>query len=375
MIKNDLGSQLGQYFNQKNNKADAGEGSRANAAFQRLKAQQGPKSGKAAAAPTEPKDANATRPADDNVSMYDKRKKELDAIMDRLNREEAERFPNRHPAKNNQTAETASTGSAQMPSLENIGALGFLNDMPLFNEFKTGLSDAFKMLDGATAGSINAQYELNYTAMQYMANDAGAYEYTETNLSIKLDLNYIKAASGGQTGKEIASAIENSKDFGELVENLKNVGQQDMAAAKQKFDPKDFMASLQDYFSPESTANRIVDFAAALYDGKGDRGEFGETMRKAIQKGFDQAMGILGKVPQSVQDGIDKTHSLTMKGLDDFIANGRNPAKTEQGVYSGLEQYTFSFEMNYSQKTVSYNAHGAQQGNPAAMSPALDTKA
>ncbi len=388
MINNDLSSQLARYYNQQNQKTEsAGQSSsRASEAFQRLKSRQNTIQGKPAKTDktgqtdtADKTDAKTAATEEQNLSPMERRKKELAAIMDRLNREESERYPGRNKNKTTTPVQTGDTNQAATTTndIDNANALGFLNDLPLFNEFKAGLTDAFKMLDGASAGSISAQYELNYSAMQYIANDAGEFEYKETNVSIKLDLNYIKAASGGKTGKEIADAIGNAKDFGSLVENLKNIGQNDMAAAKQSFNPQDMMTSLQDYFSPENTAGRIVDFAAALFPG-GDRAEFGEKMRKAIQKGFDQAQGILGKVPKSVQDGIDKTHELTMKGLDDFIANGRSPQKEQQGVYNSLEQFSFNFQMSVSQKTVSvsnYDARGAAQQSNTTTPSALDTQA
>ena len=330
--------------------------------------------------------------AEANLTPEEKRQKELQKILDKINAEEAERHPNRTDKKDaskteEKTATTVVSPEDAAAAEGKEGFMSFLNDMPLFNEFKTGLMDAFKRLDSATAGSISAQYELNYTSMQYIADAAGNYEYKETSLNIKLDLNYVKAAGGGKTGKEIADLINSSEDFESLVNNLKSVGmnqgQQTAPASK----PEDIMSSLQDYFSPEKTAGRILDFSTAFFpnsdafkkygDTEEGREEFAKMMRDAIQKGFDQAMGKLGSVPKKTQEGIDKTHELVFKGIDDFVKNGMDRQKQESGIYSALEQYAFSFEMNYSQKTVSvrngtYGANGEQQ-NP--VQSALDTQA
>ena len=322
------------------------------------------------------------------LTPEERRQKELQTIMDKLNAEEAARYPDR-AGKKTETKETSKIVTAEKtdtPKDEN-GFMSFLNDMPLFNEFKTGLMDAFKRLDSATAGSISAQYELNYTSMQYVADAAGNFEYKETSFNIKLDLNYVKAAGGGKTGKELADLIGSSEDFESLVNNLKTAGVGGQQPSKTA-SPNDVMASLQDYFSPEKTADRILDFSTAFFpksdafkkfgDTEEGREEFAKMMRDAIQKGFDQAMGKLGAVPKKTQEGIDKTHDLVFKGIDDFVKNGLNKEKQENGIYDALEQFAFSFEMNYTQKTVSvrsgtYGANGEAQAAPA--QSALDTQA
>lgn len=301
----------------------------------------------------------------EDLSPMEKRRRELQAIMDRLNAEEAQRNPRLYEKQ--QTAAAAGVGATDNdPATGSGGIEGFLNDMPLFNEFKTGLMAAFKQLDSASAGSISAQYELNYTTMQYIANAAGGYDYQETTVNVKLDLNYIKAAAGGATGKEIAAAIGGSEDFASLIENLQKAGQNQQAGSASN---ADFMTSLQDYFSPEKTAGRILDFSTAFFgnsaafkkygDTEEGREEFAKIMRDAIQKGFDQAMGVLGKVPKSVQDGIDKTHELTFKGIDDFVKNGLDRNKQQQGIYDSLEQFAFNFQVSSSSKTVSVAPNSA----------------
>jgi hypothetical protein len=87
--------------------------------------------------------------------------------------------------------------------------------------------------------------------------------------------------------------------------------------------------------SPEATAGRIADFALGFFskyaennglsnDEDGRRAYVG-FIGKAVQKGIDEARGILGALnalnPQ-ISGGIDKTAELIQKRFEDFIANG-----------------------------------------------------
>ena len=358
------------------------------------------------------------------LSPEEKRKAAIQKIMDKLDAEEAARYPNR--VKEKEAAKTESTEAnsevitttdpSQVKDKEGIGAL--LNDLPLFNEFKTSLMDAFRSMDSASYGSISAQYELNYSSMQYIADAAGNYKYEETSFNLKLDLNYVKAGAGGMSGADMADALGKADDFESFVATLqgfagagKTAEGGEAAAASESSDllsqytdengkpltatqlmnnafknysAGDVLKGLQDYFSPEKTSGRIVDFATAFFpmsdaykkggDTEESRKEFGEMMRKAIQKGFDQAMGALGKVPDATQQGIDKTHELTMKGIDDFIKNGMKQEK--QPVYDALQEFSMSFEMNYSKKTVSVSGYGSKgETQTAPTSSTLNTEA
>lgn len=370
------------------------------------------------------------------LTSEEKRRAALQKIMDKLDAEEAARYPSRVNKKDrteskDKTEKTDGTNAAanldDVKNKDGIGAL--LNDMPLFNEFKTGLMEAFRSMDGVTSGSIRAQYELNYSSMQYIADAGGKYQYQETSLNIKLDLNYVKAGAGDMSGAEIADAIGNAEDFESFVAALKDISgkagapegeageageaaaaaaaaqgennpladyldsngkplsaKQLMNNAMKSMNSGDVLKGLQNYFSPEATAGRIVDFALAFFpmsdaykkggDTEESRKEFAEMMREAVNKGFDQAMGALGSVPKNTQDGIDKTHELAMKGFDDFIKNGMSKEKEDKGVYKNLTEFAFSFEMSYSQKTVSASGYDSRgQAQPAPASSSLNAEA
>ncbi|MCC8165718.1 MAG: DUF5610 domain-containing protein [Planctomycetes bacterium] len=347
-----------------------------------------------------------TEEAPKELSANEKRQAALKKIMDRLDAEEAAKNPNRakDTSKNTSGSKTDTSASSEITTVtdpaeiaanDGLGAL--LNDLPLFNEFKAGLAEAFKSMDGATYGAISAQYELNYSSMEYIADAAGNYEMKETKFSMKLDLNYVQAASGKSAG-ELADSIANAEDFESLVNTLAEFGKAGvdttnpdaqvpaatdennplsaymkdskpmsvkdlMNSAFKNFNPSSVAKGVSDYFSPEATSGRILDFAKSFYpmsdaikkaggDTPEAREEFAELMRGAIQKGFDQALGSLGAVPKNTMDGINKTHELTMKGLDDFVKEGTTPAK--QPTYDALQAVSMSFDMSYSQTTVKY---------------------
>lgn len=391
----------------------------------------------------EGKTDNAKTANKDTVELTseEKRKAALQKIMDKLDAEEAARYPNRNKktdsASNSNSGSSANktetnansqvttvTDPAEAAEKDGIGAL--LNDLPLFNEFKSSLIDAFRSMDSSSYGAISAQYEVNYSSMQYIADAAGNYQYQETSFNLKIDLNYVKAGAGSMSGSEIADALENAEDFESFVAALQTAttqAQKEDAATGEKGEatssakdannplagylddngrpmsakqlmnnafknmtPDQVLNGLQDYFSPENTAGRIVDFATAFFpmseaykkygDTEEARAEFGEMMRGAINKGFEQAMGALGSVPKNTQEGIDKTHELSMKGIDDFIKNGVKKEKEE--TQENLRDYAMSFgmEMSYTQKTVSYSSYGSRgqtQSTPPASS--LNTEA
>ena len=74
--------------------------------------------------------------------------------------------------------------------------------------------------------------------------------------------------------------------------------------------------TISDYYSPEQTAERIVNFALSFYSG-GDRNEFAEMVKEAVMKGYQQALEAMGGSLPSV---AQKTISLVMNALDSFAA-------------------------------------------------------
>ena len=74
-----------------------------------------------------------------------------------------------------------------------------------------------------------------------------------------------------------------------------------------------------DYFSPQKTAERIINFALSFYDG-GDRQAFAAMVRDAVMKGFNEAMAAIGgSLPQETHETIE----IVNRAIDDF-ARGNN---------------------------------------------------
>lgn len=70
-----------------------------------------------------------------------------------------------------------------------------------------------------------------------------------------------------------------------------------------------------DLFSPENTANRILDFARSLWDGSEERLEL---LAGAIEQGVKEARGILGSIPGWLDKLIGQTEELLHGGLEDM---------------------------------------------------------
>ena len=85
---------------------------------------------------------------------------------------------------------------------------------------------------------------------------------------------------------------------------------------------------LKEYFSPENTSERIVDFATSFFgmylENHADDGttvqeqlnDFMELVKGAIDKGFDRAREILGNMPKPVEDTMNETYDLVQLKLD-----------------------------------------------------------
>ena len=95
-------------------------------------------------------------------------------------------------------------------------------------------------------------------------------------------------------------------------------------------------------FSPEATANRIVKLATGFFGqyqannegtGEGEQIEgFVEMIKGAVEKGFAGAQEMLeglGDIDPDVQEGIDKTSDLVVKGIDDWASERAEQVATE----------------------------------------------
>lgn len=196
---------------------------------------------------------------------------------------------------------------------------------------------------GLSGEYFKAQFEINIQAVRYVAG-ANGVQAESLSLSMSGSFEFLRMGQGGPS------------PFGGVKEG----------------EEAGLLDKLNDYFSPEKTAGRILDFAlsffpkSSMFEKGGDtedaRQSFADFIGKAIQKGFDEAGAALGKLPDKVQDGVDKTHDIVFKGLEDFIKNGLPSAKSKPGgMYESIQSFTMEYSMRYESVSIrnnGYNANG-----------------
>ncbi|MCD6570491.1 MAG: DUF5610 domain-containing protein [Deltaproteobacteria bacterium] len=111
--------------------------------------------------------------------------------------------------------------------------------------------------------------------------------------------------------------------------------------------------SLDDYFGPKETAERIVDFARELVNRF--RAQEDKDMEKlralfdklidAINEGFKETKRILGPLPNNIADMIDETYSRVMNGME----------RLEERLFdsNGVEKTTVSYHEEVTYKAAS----------------------
>ena len=228
---------------------------------------------------------------------------------------------------------------------------------------KRGLNiDQFGLSDEAKSKIVfaQAQFEVNYQALRSM-NSANGFETSETTFSFKGSLEFLQMASGQveAPGNENIESGENSQ-AGE-VETTEGAEEQNQLSA------------LEEYFSPENTAQRILDVATSFFamseigkkngDNEDGRQKFADFIGAAIETGFKQAKNILGDLPEAISGKIEKTHEFVFSGLNDFVKNGIDPEKSmDGGVFDKIAAYRVELNQKtnqiYSKTTGTYNSSG-----------------
>ncbi|MCL2628523.1 MAG: hypothetical protein FWD44_07520 [Oscillospiraceae bacterium] len=122
---------------------------------------------------------------------------------------------------------------------------------------------------------------------------------------------------GDAVRKLIASAlgVEDANGQGFWANRVKNgkLSEADRAQAQQ-------LISEDGFFGVKQTTDRIMNFAKALV-GEGASDAQIETMRKAVQKGFDEVGRMFGGFDK-LPDVTKKTHESIMKAFDDWKSGG-----------------------------------------------------
>ncbi|MBU1105591.1 MAG: DUF5610 domain-containing protein [Candidatus Riflebacteria bacterium] len=212
-----------------------------------------------------------------------------------------------------------------------------------------------------------SQFELNYQVLKSV-NSSQGFETTQETFSFKGSYEFLQRASGGET----VFAEETTGD-----------------AAVEGAAAEDQLTQLQDYFSPENTAQRILDVATSFFaisetgtaggNNEASRQKFADFIGGAINEGFKQARDILGDLPEDVESGINKTNSLVFTGLADFVKNGINLEKSRPGgVFDKIAAYREEAKAQLassskSSSTISYNSSGSVQ-TTSNETPKISTK-
>lgn len=117
-------------------------------------------------------------------------------------------------------------------------------------------------------------------------------------------------------------------------------------AAEMESDKPDELTRLLDYFSPENTAQRLLDAAVILFNARetthpeaaGEtRRSFFESIGRAIDEAFKQVLRRAGKLSAAVQGEVGKTQSLIFSGLQTLSEKGID-AERIAPIGSAMEQ-------------------------------------
>ncbi|MDR0867312.1 MAG: DUF5610 domain-containing protein [Planctomycetota bacterium] len=226
---------------------------------------------------------------------------------------------------------------------------------------KLGLGDLLSGLgkNGYSALAVSAQYSLNISAVMSVMNADGSMTQHNLNFSLEASFDYLGVASGKGAGLNSLDKL-----FGATKDD-KTKGAPSTGNA--------FLDKMREMFSPENTAQRILDFSLGFFGNskqfkqQGDtpdaRTQFADYIGAAIQKGFDQAFGALGKIPKDTQDELDRTHTLVFNGLEDF-KNYQN--KQNNNLANSLQYFASSLSLNYAASSVYYSPEEVKQMNATA---------
>ncbi len=175
----------------------------------------------------------------------------------------------------------------------------------------------------------------------YLSKDSLTVNYTNKDGdSVSLSMGHIEcqkamiAYSGKAGSEEWQQIVDKVKEeylqlqekiIKEFLDNINgNTGEKTEGITAESEE----IEGLPAYWNAENTSQRIVDFAVSFYDVAESSGkEYYEMMRNAIEEGFNQAMGMLGELPDEVNNLANRTYELAMQKLEAWAV--------EQGIETG----------------------------------------
>lgn len=188
-----------------------------------------------------------------------------------------------------------------------------------------------------TSFNPNQQYldkYLNLSPGSQKTSESKSISYESIELAVEYTRTKIDIVELSEGGKRMLSTSESMK----ILYKSTTVKMED-AAGTEGAEETGTDASLADYFSPENTAQRIVDFARSFFPAYGDnhadehdptklQDDFTKMMRDAIEQGFKEARAILGDfyeqdTPGFITDTIDQTYDLVQQKLDALFGDDK----------------------------------------------------
>jgi hypothetical protein len=192
---------------------------------------------------------------------------------------------------------------------------------------------------------------------QKSEDNAMAQSIRRESLAFELSLSKSMQVVEGESKRSISESL--NLEFSLSFENS-NI----MSNKGQVPSPKEASTTLEDMFSPENTAGRIVDFIKSAFkysrlfgenklESEDEVKRFQDSQTGAVEDGFKQARGLLGKLPEDIEDGISQTFDLVMKGLDKFFSGDEeveNDAMVEllepsDGNYYSSQSFSLSYQL------------------------------
>ena len=139
-----------------------------------------------------------------------------------------------------------------------------------------------------------------------------------SSLKILIEERSVITAGNGQISQYMSRSVSIEAQIDVRVSAYRQVGNESLAMDA-------------DYFSADNTAKRIVDFASGFLQthmnlhpeqsSEEATASFAELVRSAVTDGFNEAMALLGALPESILEQIFETYDLVMQMLDEMFGH------------------------------------------------------
>lgn len=189
--------------------------------------------------------------------------------------------------------------------------------------FNTSLQKKQPRGFGPNRGNAQAAFSTTYYSsdtfmLTYTNKDGDSVTLSMEHVEHLQAMLSVEGNGDSEQWKEVVGKIKD--EFLALNERIINTFIE--SVGREKVDEKDSMEyqeieGLPEYWNAENTSQRIVDFATSFYGLAESSGkEYYELMRNAIETGFNEAMNILGELPDEVNNLAHHTYELALDKLE-----------------------------------------------------------